>query len=42
MLMYFSWSEFDESLENIANKCKFIEFSGIYGVPRGDYVLPLH
>ena len=39
MLRYFSWSEFDKSVENIANKCKFIEFSGIYGVPRGGLCL---
>ena len=35
MVKYFSWSEFDKSVEYIANKCKFLEFSGIYGVPRG-------
>ena len=39
MIRYFSWSEFDESVEHIANKCKFLEFSGIYGVPRGGLCL---
>ena len=34
MISYFSWAEFDENVEHIANKCKFLEFSGIYGVPR--------
>ncbi len=35
MTSYFTWNEFDKSVEHIANKCKLIEFSGIYGVPRG-------
>jgi len=39
MVKYFSWSEFDKSVEYIANKCKFLEFSGIYGVPRGGLCL---
>ena len=39
MIRYFSWSEFDESVEHIANKCKLLEFSGIYGVPRGGLCL---
>ena len=39
MMVYFSWSEFDKSVEYIANKCKFLEFSGIYGVPRGGLCL---
>ena len=39
MINYFSWGEFDESVEQIAKKCKFIEFSGIYGVPRGGLCL---
>ena len=39
MLRYFSWSEFDKSVEKIAKKCKFIDFSGIYGVPRGGLCL---
>ena len=39
MINYFSWSEFDKSVELIAEKCKFLEFSGIYGVPRGGLCL---
>ena len=39
MINYFTWSEFDESVEYIANKCKFLELSGIYGGPRGGLCL---
>jgi len=39
MEKYFSWCEFDKSVEYIANKCKFLEFSGIYGIPRGGLCL---
>ena len=39
MISYFTWSEFDKSVEKIANKCRFKEFSGIYGVPRGGLCL---
>ncbi len=39
MVSHFSWSEFDKSVEHIYNKCKYIEFSGIYGVPRGGLCL---
>ena len=39
MVKYFNWSEFDKSVEYIANKCKFLEFSGIYGIPRGGLCL---
>ena len=39
MISYFTWSEFDKSVEKIANKCKFLDFSGIYGVPRGGLCL---
>ena len=39
MISFFTWSEFDKSVERIANKCKFNEFSGIYGVPRGGLCL---
>ena len=39
MTHYFTWSEFDKSVEHIASKCKFLEFSGIYGVPRGGLCL---
>ena len=39
MIRNFTWSEFDKSVEEIADKCKFKEFSGIYGVPRGGLCL---
>ena len=39
MINYFTWSEFDKSVDHIASKCKFLEFSGIYGVPRGGLCL---
>ena len=39
MISHFTWSQFDKSVEHIANKCKFFEFSGIYGVPRGGLCL---
>ena len=39
MISYFTWSEFDKSVEHIANECRFLEFSGIYGVPRGGLCL---
>ena len=39
MISYFTWSEFDNSVKQIANKCRFKEFSGIYGVPRGGLCL---
>ena len=39
MISFFSWSEFDKSVEHIANECKFLDFSGIYGVPRGGLCL---
>ena len=39
MTTYFSWSDFDKSVVHIANKCKFLDFSGIYGVPRGGLCL---
>ena len=39
MINYFTWSEFDKSVDYIANKCKFLKFSGIYGVPRGGLCL---
>ena len=39
MKKYFTWTEFDNCVEQIANKCKFLEFSGIYGVPRGGLCL---
>ena len=39
MISYFTWSEFDKSVDYIANKCKFLDFSGIYGIPRGGLCL---
>jgi len=39
MVSHFTWREFDKSVEHIYNKCKFIEFSGVYGVPRGGLCL---
>ena len=39
MINYFTWSDFDKSVEHISKKCKFLEFSGIYGVPRGGLCL---
>ena len=39
MISHFTWPEFDKSVELIANKCRFHEFSGIYGVPRGGLCL---
>ena len=39
MISYFTWWEFDKSVEQIANKCRFKDFSGIYGVPRGGLCL---
>jgi len=39
MISYFTWGEFDKSVEKIANECRFKEFSGIYGVPRGGLCL---
>ena len=39
MVIHFTWNEFDKSVEQIYNKCKFLEFSGIYGIPRGGLCL---
>ena len=39
MTKYFTWSEFDNSVEYIADQCKFMKLSGIYGVPRGGLCL---
>ena len=39
MISYFTWSEFDKSVEHIANECRSLEFSGIYGIPRGGLCL---
>ena len=39
VINYYSWKEFDKSVEYIASKCRFLEFSGIYGIPRGGLCL---
>ena len=39
MTKYFTWREFDNSVDFIANKCKKLKLSGIYGVPRGGLCL---
>ena len=39
MIRYFTWSEFDNSVDYIASKCKLWKLSGIYGVPRGGICL---
>ena len=39
MAKYFTWSEFDKSVDYIANQSKFWELSGIYGIPRGGLCL---
>ena len=39
MTRYFTWNEFDKSVDHIANQCKFWKLSGIYGVPRGGLCL---
>ncbi len=39
MINYFTWTEFDNAVEDIASKCRFLEFSGVYGVPRGGLCL---
>ena len=39
MIRYFTWEEFDKSVEQIANKCMYFKLSGIYGVPRGGLCL---
>ena len=39
MISFFTWREFDNSVEHIAKECNSLEFSGIYGVPRGGLCL---
>ena len=39
MRKFFTWNDFDNSVEYIANKCEFLKFSGIYGIPRGGLCL---
>ena len=39
MTKYFTWSEFDKSVDYITNQCKKMKITGIYGVPRGGLCL---
>ena len=39
MTIYFTWRDFDKSVVQIADKCKNLEFSGVYGIPRGGLCL---
>ena len=39
MINHFTWEEFDKSVEHIERECKFFDFSGVYGVPRGGLCL---
>ena len=39
MTTHFTWNDFDKSVIHIAKKFQYLEFSGIYGVPRGGLCL---
>ena len=39
MPRYFTWNDFDRSVEYIANQCQYWQLSGIYGIPRGGLCL---
>ena len=39
MTRFFTWSEFDNSVDYISKRCNISELSGIYGVPRGGLCL---
>ena len=39
MTKYFTWTEFDKGVDHIADQCKYLNLSGIYGVPRGGLCL---
>ena len=39
MHRYFSWQEFDESVEEIAKKAIHLKPNGVFGVPRGGLCL---
>ena len=39
MISYFTWNEFDKSVEYIAHNCKNFKLYGIYGIPRGGLCL---
>ncbi len=39
MIRFFTWKEFDHSVDYIADQCNSLELSGIYGIPRGGLCL---
>ena len=39
MIKYFTWRDFDKSVDYIANQCNRFTLSGIYGIPRGGLCL---
>ena len=39
MTRFFTWAEFDNSVDYISKRCNISELSGIYGVPRGGLCL---
>ena len=39
MTRYFTWNEFDKSVDYIAKKSNKLKLSGIYGIPRGGLCL---
>ena len=39
MINYFSWKDFDKSVDFIAKNCKSLNLSGVYGIPRGGLCL---
>ena len=39
MTKYFTWDEFDKSVDHIASQCKLLKLTGIYGVTRGGLCL---
>lgn len=39
MTKIYTWHDFDNDVKCIATKCKFSNFSGIYGIPRGGLCL---
>ena len=39
MTKYFTWSDFDKSVDYIADQCQLWKLSGIYGIPRGGLCL---
>ena len=39
MTLYFTWKDFDKGVEYIANESKFMNLSGVYGLPRGGLCL---